>query len=276
MGGAGDNNLARLAPTQNMTLGMMAGVCGKACNYPFLTWKNATQQGLRISFNPSVVYRGLPMACLNLGGTTAVQFWSTGAFQKVLATNTGKGLSSSQELQAAALGGLVSGIPCSAWELTMIQQQRFGGSLWSTPVHIARQYGLATLLRGIGPSCGRESIFTLGMLGICPVLQRSLMNEYGLQKETALGGGALAAAFISAVATHPLDTIKTCMQGDVGQNRYGSVTDTARTLIKEHGAAQGLFKGLQWRFALIGTTFFLINYFKGLIAPVVFPFPPGG
>jgi hypothetical protein len=30
-----------------------------------------------VSLNPAVVYRGLPMAMLNLGGTTAVQFGST-------------------------------------------------------------------------------------------------------------------------------------------------------------------------------------------------------
>ena len=33
-----------------------------------------------------LVYRGLPMACLNLGGTNAVQFGGTGVFQRLLAT----------------------------------------------------------------------------------------------------------------------------------------------------------------------------------------------
>lgn len=68
----------------SISLGMSAGVCCKAINYPLLVFKNNTQQGLPLSFNPRIVYRGLPMACLNLGGTTGIQFWFTGFFQKFL------------------------------------------------------------------------------------------------------------------------------------------------------------------------------------------------
>mgnify|MGYP005646503657 FL=1 len=89
---------------------MATGVMGKACNYPFLVWKNTVQQGLKISLDPRIVYRGLPMACLNLGGTNAVQFGGTGVFQRLLAT-TG----SSQDtinVGGAFLGGAASGLPC--------------------------------------------------------------------------------------------------------------------------------------------------------------------
>ena len=126
MGGWSD--LQRLTGGENVALGCVTGVMAKSCNYPFLSWKNTVQQGLPISFNPRIVYRGLPMACLNLGGTNAVQFGTTGFFQKLLARTCG---SSSQDLVTvggAFLGGLASGIPCSIWELCMIQQQRFGGT----------------------------------------------------------------------------------------------------------------------------------------------------
>jgi hypothetical protein len=273
MGGGSDNNLGRLSPVQNLSLGMMAGVCAKSCNYPFLVWKNTAQQGLKMSMDPFVVYRGLPMACLNLGGTTAVQFWATGFFQNLISKNNTKVLNKTETMGAAALGGFVSGVPCSVWELTMIQQQRFGGTLLGAPMKVVSEQGVSTLLRGVAPCCGRESIFTLGerpppppspsplkcialrscplltrlslvctfnflrlrlrlhsffcacgslrlstsaatpgMLGICPVLQQILMEDYAVQQETALAVGALTAAFISATATHPLDTIKTCMQ----------------------------------------------------------------
>ena len=53
-------------------------------NYPLLVWKNASQQGLKIEMNPKKLYRGLPVGMLNLGGTTAVQFWATGFFQKLI------------------------------------------------------------------------------------------------------------------------------------------------------------------------------------------------
>jgi hypothetical protein len=51
--------------------------------------------------NPSVVYRGLPMAMLNLGGCTAVQFWFTGFFQRAL-TPAGEKVSSTNQIGANA------------------------------------------------------------------------------------------------------------------------------------------------------------------------------
>ena len=62
----------RLTPNENLVLGLMSGVCCKAVNYPLLNWKNASQQGLPLSFKPKIVYRGLPVACVNLGVVTSV------------------------------------------------------------------------------------------------------------------------------------------------------------------------------------------------------------
>ena len=125
MGGGSD--LQRLSGGENVALGCITGVMAKACNYPFLVWKNAAQQGLPMVLNPLLVYRGLPMACLNLGGTNAVQFGATGVFQKWMASS---GFVQDQvQVGGAFLGGAASGLPCSLWELCMIQQQRFGGTL---------------------------------------------------------------------------------------------------------------------------------------------------
>ena len=82
MGGGSD--LKRLSGNQNLLLGMVSGCGSKMINYPLLVWKNASQQGLKIEMNPKKLYRGLPVGMLNLGGTTAVQFWATGFFQKLI------------------------------------------------------------------------------------------------------------------------------------------------------------------------------------------------
>ena len=175
MGGGSD--LQRLSGPENVVLGTVTGVCSKACNYPFLSWKNTVQQGLPISFNPRIVYRGLPMACLNLGGTNAVQFGTTGVFQRSLAS-----FGASQDtvtVGGAFLGGLASGVPCSIWELCMIQQQRFGGSLLGTPAKFVGEYGVGALQRGVTMTMGRESMFTMSMLGITPLIQQRLVESSG-------------------------------------------------------------------------------------------------
>ena len=267
MGGGTD--LQRLSGGENCVLGMTTGVCAKACNYPFLSWKNTVQQGLPISFNPRIVYRGLPMACLNLGGTNAVQFGATGFFQKFLARC---GLAQdSVTVGGAFLGGLASGVPCSIWELCMIQQQRFGGSMLGTPRQFINEFGIGSLARGVTMTCGRESMFTMSMLGLTPLIQETLVRESGVEKNTALAAGALTGALIAGTITHPMDTIKTCMQGDLGQVKYTDITSTGRLLASEYGVMQGLFKGLSYRIALISTTFFLVNTFKQRFVPVLFP-----
>ena len=195
-------------------------------------------------------------------GTTAVQFWFTGFFQKLLPGN---------EIGAAFLGGVFSGIPCSLWELTMIQQQRFGGTVWGTPLGLVRQHGPLALARGLTMTMGRESLYTMAMLGVTPALKRYIADNYQLEGNTALAIGALSGSFFSATITHPMDTIKTCMQGDVGREKYTNVPQTGRLLAQEYGVAQGLFKGLSWRIGLIATTFFLVNKFKEVLAPMVFP-----
>mmetsp|Transcript_20689 Transcript_20689/g.42021 ORF Transcript_20689/g.42021 Transcript_20689/m.42021 type:complete len:275 (+) Transcript_20689:83-907(+) len=268
MGGGGDS-LQRLTATQNLLLGTASGMCTKCCNYPLLSWKNASQQSLPISMNPAVVYRGLPMACLNLGGTTAVQFWAVGFFQKMLAGD--KKVSSSQQMTAAFMGGVASGVPCSLWELTMIQQQRFGGSIISAPMRVAKEHGVSMLTRGSLMTMGRESLYTMAMLGVTPIMQRELVERFQMDPSIGLAVGALSGAFFSATVTHPMDTIKTCMQGDVEQKKYTNIRGTGQALVSEFGVAGGLFKGLGWRISLIATTFFLVNKFKQGLVDVMFP-----
>merc|ERR1719242_1699283 len=90
----------------------------------------------------------------------------------------------------------------------MIQQQRFGGTILGTPLRIIRNYGIASLTRGVVATCGRESFFTMGMLGICPVLSQYLIENHEMNTTTALAIGSLSGAIMSACLTHPLDTIK--------------------------------------------------------------------
>lgn len=50
----GGSELQRLSAGENLALGMTAGVCAKAINYPLLNIKNTVQQGLKVDFTPKV------------------------------------------------------------------------------------------------------------------------------------------------------------------------------------------------------------------------------
>eukprot|EP00040_Diaphanoeca_grandis_P025699 m.142790 g.142790 ORF g.142790 m.142790 type:complete len:277 (-) comp30271_c1_seq1:76-906(-) len=262
-------NFSRLSGVQNVVLGVSAGVLCKGINYPILVFKNKSQQNKPIVFNRTV-YQGLTMACINLGGTTGIQFVLTGAVQKQLTDGGRTPLTRTKEIKSALIAGLFSGIPSSMWELTMVQQQNNGGTIIGTAQRVVKASGLTGALRGMTMTCGREGVYTMAMLGLCPVLTKELQERFQVGEAVALAGGSIATAVVAATASHPMDTIKTCMQGDILREKYGNIVQTGQALVAEHGLAKGLFAGLTWRIALITSTFFLVNGAKTRLAPVMF------
>jgi len=265
------DKLEKLSTKENVVLGMTAGCGSKVVNYPLLVLKNYSQQGLGMpSLKPWKLYRGLPTAMLSLGSTTSIQFGFAGFFQKSLRRITPN--DNFIKAGGSFLGGLASGVPCSVWELTMINQQRFGGSLLGTPIRIVQNHGMLNLFRGITMTLGREACFTLAMLALTPMIQQALVKKFPqLPSSTALAAGALSGAIFSATITHPMDTIKTCLQGDLAGHKYRNTIQTYSRLCSDAGGFTGLFKGLEWRIGLIATTFFLVNDIKDRLAPRLFP-----
>ena len=152
----------------------------------------------------------------------------------------------------------------------MIQQQRYGTSLFSTPSKIIGDAGIGALFgRGLAMSCGREGVFTAGMLGLGPTLRRQA-EEAGYSKPQAAMAGALGGGVIVASLSHPMDTIKTCQQGDVTQKTYRGVVHAAQTLLKESGP-RAFFRGWAWRTGRMVFQCFLFDACKNHLSPVFFP-----
>ena len=84
-----------------------------------------------------------------------------------------------------------------------------------TPARMVKEFGPKVLTRAMPMTMGREALYTCAMLGITPELRRFLKNDVGLPNTTALAIGALAGSTVSVILTHPMDIIKTCMQGDI-------------------------------------------------------------
>ena len=101
---------------------------------------------------------------------------------------------------------------------------------------MVKEFGPKVLTRAMNMTMGRESLYTCAMLGITPELQRFLKTDMGFSDKIALAVGALAASTFSVTLTHPLDIIKTCMQGDIEKKKYKSAIKTGRTLCQEYGS----------------------------------------
>ena len=146
-----------LSEPENAGLGVFTAVVETSLLQPTLYWKNARQQRLPITLDPRIVYRGIGASLVNEAGQMALQFSLSGRLKELLS-----------DVPAAALGGLLAAAFASPVELVMIQQQRFGGSLLSTPLKIVQSHGIfgAGLFRGLGRAALRDAIYVGGMLGV--------------------------------------------------------------------------------------------------------------
>ncbi|EDQ89869.1 uncharacterized protein MONBRDRAFT_7863 [Monosiga brevicollis MX1] len=252
---------------QDLVLGVAAGAAEVCLMQPTLYLKNASQQGLPFTMDPRYLYRGLGASVLDMAVLTGLQFPLTKIMSSIVTGGASRKLTGSEMVASGFLGGLVSGVVCTPMELVMIQQQRFGQSLLTTPVTIVQRYGLGGLMRGLAPSCLREGIFVAGYLGLGPALSRHF-EDTGHTRNQAKIYSAVIAGVVSATLSHPIDTVKTCMQGDIEQKRYGSVMQTTQTVAGD--GVKAFFRGWNWRAGRNICSVFIINEVKDVLAPLLF------
>ena len=253
---------AAAAPLPGWVCAVIGGVSGtiEVCvNQPTVSWKNALQQGRPISFSPAVMYRGTLINATSIAPITAIQFGVAGMLTEMLTTG-GQPLSHAEKIGTSLAGGAVSALVVCPADMLIIQQQKTGLALPAQVSAIAREYGWGKFSKGLLPAIGRESLFTGGYLGLAPVL-RSLLVQYqpdtfAEQRSTtgaddaaarsdsssprgnmlSLLASSLMAGVTAGVLTHPIDTIKTRMQGDLSPDSpYSSIRPTARLLWQEGG-----------------------------------------
>lgn len=173
-------------------------------------------------------------------------------------------------------------VVCPA-DMLIIQQQRTGLSLLAQVRAIRSEYGWGKFSKGLLPAIGRESLFTGGYLGLAPVLRGLLVTAYpAMFSERGQGGEAnvlhttathgrdrgnvlslltssLMAGISAGVLTHPIDTVKTRMQGDLTPNSpYSGVMSTARLLWQEGGMGK-FFQGVAPRTGRICIAVLIFN-----------------
>ena len=95
-------------------------------------------------------------------------------------------------------------------------------------------------------------------MALGPVVTKQVTKSTGVDGFAASFGGCSLAGIFAATLSHPLDTIKTCVQGDLEQKEYKSIGQTVRTLQAEGGPSR-FFKGWGWRTARMICALFIIG-----------------
>jgi len=251
-----------------MTVGMIEVLLLQPFNYA----KNMTQQQRKISLNPMVMYRGVASNCLNMGSCTMIQFAVGGELKNYVAGgDPNKVLSLPEEMACGVVAGSTSALVGSPLELVMIQQQRKGGNaavriknILENPVNVGRGFVGAAV---------REALWTCGYLSIPPVVRRTLMDSYPETFDTndkARIPAALLGGLFACYLTHPFDTIKTCMQGDIEREVYGSFTQTAKKIYSDSGFT-GFYRGATFRYGRMVCAVFIMDLLREKIGRLMYP-----
>lgn len=231
--------LQRLDDSRNCFLGACAGCIEAGATQPLTYVKNCLQQGARVSVDPRVIYRGTGASCLADASLISCQFVLCGCLQKNLVGDRSRSLSFFEEVGCALAAGAASGAPACILELTMIQQQRFGGSALTAVRNVVAKRGATGMLRGLGPTAARESLFAAGYLGLSPQFERLASAD----SPFATAAASLVSGLICAALTHPIDTIKSCMQGDLDRMVYRDGFHAARTIWESGGGFTPFYRG---------------------------------
>ena len=162
-----------------------------------------------------------------------IQFAVGGSLKGLLHSDKTKPMTKSQEMGAGLGAGMVSAMWGTPLELIMIQQQRKGGS---TPSTIKSMISGSHLGRGFVGCAIREGLWCVGYMSIPPIIRRELRQAkpdvFDSDDKARIPASLLGGAF-ACYLTQPVDTIKTCMQGDVERKTYKSFVDTGKVRIKQ-------------------------------------------
>jgi len=254
----------------NATVGMCASAIEVATLQPLNYFKNMIQQRLPIVYDARTMYRGVGANIINMGSCTMVQFSVGGAAKNAILGSETRPLKVYEEMGAGVFAGVMSAFLGSPLELIMIQQQVKGGSTAKTIGSIVKP---STVGRGFIGTAVREGLWTCGYLAIPPIIRRQLRESFPTTFDSdtkARIPASLLGGLFGCYMTHPFDTIKTCMQGDIENKKFKGLIQTARIIYGENGIT-GFYRGAMLRYARMVLAVGLLDTLGSVIGPVLYP-----
>ena len=159
-----------LSDAENIGFGLLCGFTDVALFQPMNYWKNAVQQSLPFTLNPSLLYRGVAANLANNSFCVGAQFWLNGVWRKMITGGVNRDLSNMEKVGGGVFAGAASSVVAGPIELVMIQQQRKGGTLLDTTLKMLQG---GHIFRGTIAMAARE--------GLCAAAQFSAAQFSGAQ-----------------------------------------------------------------------------------------------
>lgn len=259
-----------LSPLEDVLLGGFAGTLNCMIGMPLLTLKFCLQSGQPLPLSILGWYRGVLVQTGSAAPIAAFQMLANGMMSKIVsgagpfAARMKRRLNTTERLVAALSAGVLSAVIYTPVDLLTIQQQRLGLTLSGCFSYVVQEHGVQGLLHGVLAMSLREGIFSLGMFGLTPIIAEAIMKKFKGKESMAMVSqivGSTIAGVIAAVLTHPMDTIKTCLQADMHGNVYKNIWQTFTLLVDERGFAS-LFGGMVPRMVMVIICFFVTSLLR--------------
>ena len=156
--------------------------------------------------------------------------------------------------------GAISSILYSPLDLVVIQQQKLATSIGGALSAVTKEHGVAALFSGFTPCVVARIDLHWGYLGVGPVATqhiKSMHPFFSENEQAARIAGSCFAGTMAAGMTHPVDTAKTCMQGDMASKTHRNARALGQ-VYREHGVG-GLYRGGAARTGRICGAFFIVD-----------------
>jgi hypothetical protein len=192
-----------------LCIGALSGLATTVMIEPLSYMKNSRQQKLPLVADIRAIYRGL---FINIAGFVPAMALRSSVYTYAMAHLQRSDLPTSlANASAAAAAGVVSAIPSTFRELMLVQQTQPQGGPIPSSRDIIRMHGPRAFFTGLPLVAGRNSSFAGFFFIVTPALQGAM--EQCTQNSVALkfGPGLLAGA-MSAIVTHPIDTVRSHVQ----------------------------------------------------------------
>ena len=90
---------------KNIGFGLLCGFTDVALFQPMNYWKNAVQQSLPFTLNPSLLYRGVAANLANNSFCVGAQFWLNGVWRKMITGGVNRDLSNIEKVGGGVFAG---------------------------------------------------------------------------------------------------------------------------------------------------------------------------
>jgi len=211
---------------ESATIGALCGSIEMCIMRPTVYWKAELQQGrfsLARAVNPIYAYRGTFIAASSIAPITAIQFSVNAAVKDKLSAMPAAGSAPKGEeasapfvlVASSATAGVASALVQSPCQLVEINQQKHGGTMVAMAKRVLGEYGPRGFFRGLSMTMAREGIFCTSYMATSPLLAGRLREDLQMEKASSEAAGAVLAGTAGATLTHPADTLKTRIQGDL-------------------------------------------------------------